>query len=239
METYDRLAPLYAQVKRRLAERISAGVLNEGDFLPPEHDLCTEMGVSRITLRRAVKELSDEGILIRQQGRGTVVARGKIHQTLVSLSGFSEAFEKDGHRVEHDVFSIDHDVADSGAGIALSPTRPSALTRFRRLISVDGRPFTLEELILDQDLHAKLFPSISSGESFFQALRATRGPAPATAERLINVGFATSDERNKLKIGRSQPVYRIEKTVFDAGNQPIAFSRLVTPTHLITYSVRC
>lgn len=239
METYDRLVPLYAQVKQRLAERISAGDLAEGDFLPPEHDLCAEMGVSRITLRRAVKELSDDGILIRQQGRGTVVARTKIRQTLVSLSGFSEAFEKDGYRVDHDVLSADLDLSDSIAETALGITRTGRLARFLRLISVEGRPFTLETLFLNQERHAALLAPIGAGESFFQALRNNGGPMPATAERLINVGFASAEERNRLEVGPSQPVYHIEKTVLDACEQPIAFSRLVTPTHLITYSLRC
>ena len=71
MDNHDRLAPLYAQVKQRLSARIESGALAEGDFLPTEPELCAEMGVSRITVRRAVKELCDEGILVRQQGRGT------------------------------------------------------------------------------------------------------------------------------------------------------------------------
>lgn len=238
MDDFDKLAPLYAQVKQRLMERISNGTLSEGDFLPTEPELCEEMDVSRITIRRAVKELCDEGILIRQQGRGTIVARGKFRQTLVSLSGFSETFEKGGHRVDHNVLACDTDISDAIAEQVLSANGTGTLTRLQRLISVDERPFTLETLFLDQRHLAPVIEPVRAGASFFQTLRDIDGPIPASAERLINVGFATTDERRHLVIGPSQPVYRIDKTIYDSGQRPISYSRLVTATHLITYSVR-
>ena len=59
----------------RLRAAIEGGVLAEGAFLPSEAELCAQFGVSRITLRRAVSDLCAAGLLLRQQGRGTVVTR--------------------------------------------------------------------------------------------------------------------------------------------------------------------
>lgn len=233
MEDVDKLAPLYAQVKQRLMTRITEGTLSEGDFLPAEPELCEEMGVSRITLRRAVKELCDEGYLIRQQGRGTVVARRRIEQRLVSLSGFAEAFEAEG-RVSHQVLNVTRDAQDGGAAVL----GPGPLLRIDRLISVDDRPLTLESLFLDVSLMADVIGPVTAGASFFRTLRDTGGPQPEAAERILSVDFATSSERRHLGVGATQPVWRIDKTVLAAGDRAIAFSRLVTPTHLITYSMR-
>ena len=229
----DKLAPLYAQVKQRLMTRITEGTFSEGDFLPTEPELCDEMGVSRITLRRAVKELCDEGFLLRQQGRGTVVARRRIEQRLVSLSGFSEAFEAEGG-VSHKVLSITTDARDDKAAVL----GPGLLLRIDRLISVGDRPLTLESLFIDASLMADVIGPVSAGASFFRTLRDTGGPQPEAAERILNVGFATPPERGHLGVGATQPVWRIDKTVLAADDRPIAFSRLVTPTHLITYSMR-
>ncbi|RYH12280.1 GntR family transcriptional regulator [Tropicimonas sp. IMCC6043] len=235
MATNDNIAPLYAQVKQSLAERIADGEFGEGDFLPPEPDLCAELGVSRITLRRAVGELCDEGLLIRQQGRGTVVARRKVRQTLVSFSGFSDAFQAEGD-VRHEIIGFDERARDDTAEALLEA---GPLARVDRLISVDGRKFTLETLYLDSAAMAGVIGPIRAGGSFFQALRDSGGPEPSAADRILNVSFATPAERRLLGIGPTQPVFRIDKTVRDAKGAVISFSRLVTPAHLITYSLSC
>jgi DNA-binding GntR family transcriptional regulator len=238
MTDLDRLVPLYAQVKQRLAERIRSGALAEGEFLSPEPELCAEFGVSRITIRRAVAELCDEGLLIRQQGRGTIVAPAKMQQTLVSLSGFSDAFAASGRPVRHLVLSADTGVSDAAAEAVLGASAAGRLACFLRLITVEDRPLTLETLYLDAGRYPDIVAPVSAGTSFFQTLRDKGGPRPAAADRIINVGFATTEERRHLQIGAWQPVYRIDKTLFGDCNEPIAWSRLVTPTHLITYSLR-
>lgn len=233
---YDNRAPLYAQVKLHLRERIDG--MRDGEFLPPEPDLCTEFGVSRITLRRAVKELGDEGLLIRQQGRGTVVARRKIEQTLVSLSGFADAMDGSGRAVRHRVLEVAGALDDAAAQGVLGPQSAGRQTRILRLITVDDQPLTLETLYLDTGPLAGIVALVAAGGSFFQALRQTGGPAPAAAERAINVGFATGDERRHLQVGPWQPVFRVDKTILAADGQPIAWSRLVTPANLVTYTTR-
>lgn len=234
MDSADKLAPLYARVRQTLLDRIEVGIWAEGDFLPTEPELCAEMGVSRITIRRAVKELCDEGLLIRQQGRGTVVARHKVQQTLVSLSGFSDSFEAEGP-VTHTVHAVTESDGDTAARAALGTRAP---TRIDRLIAVNGRPFTLEALFLDPARTGAAIGPVQDGASFFQTLRQMGGAQPASAERILNVGFANPAERRLLQIGPTQPVFRIDKTLRDDEGQPLAFSRLVTPTHLISYSLR-
>ena len=66
--------PLYEQLRVALRERLDSGVLDPGERLPSEAELCRKYGVSRITVRRAVDELVEEGILERRQGKGTFVA---------------------------------------------------------------------------------------------------------------------------------------------------------------------
>ncbi len=235
MTRFDPLAPLYAQVRQTLEERIGSGALQEGDFLPPEPQLCAELGVSRITLRRAVGELCEAGLLVRQQGRGTVVARRKVPLTLVSLSGFADAFDVPGRALRHVILEAAPEAADPPAEAILGA---APLARLLRLITLDGRALTLETLLFDPERLPGVFGPVARGASFFQTLRQTGGPAPEAAERLINVGFAQSAERRHLNIPQSQPVFRIDKTILDANGTALAVSRLVTPANQVTYSLR-
>lgn len=238
MEQRDRLTPLYEQVRRAILAEIDSGARPEGSFLPAEPELCAAYGVSRITLRRALSELVAEGRLIRQQGRGTLVAPRKVQQTLISLSGFSEIVESLGRTASHRVLALQDAPRDPEAGEIAERLGAAALVRFDRLLQIDGRPRTLEALWFDRLRLAPVIEPVAQGGSFFAALREQADANPASAERRIDVGFATAPEREVLEVTPSQPVYRIEKTVFGRDGKALALSRLVTPCHLVTFIVR-
>lgn len=231
----DALIPLYEQVRRRILAEIDSGRLSEGSFLPPEPDLCASHGVSRITLRRAIGELCAEGRLIRQQGRGTLVAPRKVRQTLVSLSGFSETIEGMGRRSGHRILGREDHPPLQGAALRLGSGAP---IRFLRLLEVDNLPMTLETLWFDAARFPGVVSKVAAGGSLFAALRETAGVLPASAERQIDVGFASHDEREIFGISAALPVYRVEKITCDAANRVIAVSHLVTPCHLVSFHIK-
>lgn len=234
-QAFDNLSPLYEQVARRLLADVEAKRLAEGQFLPPEPELCDRFGVSRITVRRAISDLCDQGRLIRQQGRGTLVAPRKVTQTLVSLGGFSEMFQ--GRGVKRVV--IDHHRGEIEPKVALKLGLPETtrLHRFLRLIHANDVPMTLETLFIEAGRFPGLDEKLLSGQSFFSALRDDYDIQLGGAERTIDVGYADAEEQRSLGVAAVQPMYRMDKTVFTAARAPISFSRLVTPTHLVTFTV--
>lgn len=235
MDEDGRMLPLYARVRQSILGAIEAGQFAPGDFLPPEPELMAQFGVSRITLRRAIGELCDEGRLQRQQGRGTLVLAPKLRQTLVALTGFSETMDGLGRKAGHRVLRQE---AAPGDPEIRQRLEAAALIRFDRLLEDDGRPMTLEALWFDAARFPAVVAPVAAGGSFFAALRDLAGVVPAHAERQIDVGFASPAERAVLGISTAQPVYRIEKTVIGPDGQPLALSRLVTPGHLVTYTVK-
>ena len=235
MEKPADLLPLYEKVRRAILAGIESGQFAEGGFLPPEPELMSLYGVSRITLRRAIGELCKDGRLLRQQGRGTVVMPAKVRQTLVSLSGFSETMDGLGRKAGHRILSRQD---NPDAPLIRDRLRAKSLIRFDRLLEDNGRPMTLETLWFDPSCFPEVVDSVADGGSFFAALRDREGIAPAHAERQIDVGLASSGEREILAINSAQPVYRIEKIVTDAAGRPLALSQLVTPSHLVTYMIK-
>ncbi len=227
--------PLYERVRRTILADIESGRFAPGSFLPGEPELMAQFQVSRITLRRAISELCAEGRLQRQQGRGTLVLARKVQQTLVSLSGFSETLEGLGRRPGHRILARDDTVVAPAIAARLNA---ASLIRFDRLLEDDGRPMTLEALWFDALRFAPVIDRVSTGASFFAALRELSGIVPAHAERQIDVGFATAAERAVLGISAAQPVYRIEKIVLDGAGRPLALSHLVTPGNLVTYTLK-
>ena len=85
------VVPLYKQILKILSDRIADGVWGPGEKLPPESALMQEFGVSRITVRAAIEELTDSGVLVRSQGKGTFVAAPKSTYKANDIIGFTRS----------------------------------------------------------------------------------------------------------------------------------------------------
>jgi GntR family transcriptional regulator len=82
--------PLYSQVRERLRERIADGTYAPQARLPSESEIGALLGVSRITVRQALGDLQNEGVIVKVPGKGTFVAETRPSQELARLEGFGE-----------------------------------------------------------------------------------------------------------------------------------------------------
>lgn len=89
--------PIFQRIKDYLLAEIHAGRWTEGDAIPSEQALARQFGVSRMTVNRAVRELTDEQILARVQGSGTYVAQQKYQATLVEIKSIADEIRARGH----------------------------------------------------------------------------------------------------------------------------------------------
>ena len=88
--------PLYKQLVQAVSEGIRKGQYPEGSRLPSEQELSELYGVSRITVRAALKELAADGLVVRRQGKGTYVGRVKLRRDLAMATSFSDACREQG-----------------------------------------------------------------------------------------------------------------------------------------------
>lgn len=89
--------PIFQRIKDHLLAQIGAGVWKEGDVIPSEQALVKQFGVSRMTVNRAVRELTAEQVLTRRQGSGTYVAQQKYQSTLLQIKSIAEEVRARGH----------------------------------------------------------------------------------------------------------------------------------------------
>jgi GntR family histidine utilization transcriptional repressor len=90
--------PIFQRIKDYLLGEIAAGRWKEGDVVPSEQALVRQFGVSRMTVNRAVRELTAEQVLVRRQGSGTYVAPQKIQANLVDIRSIADEIRARGHR---------------------------------------------------------------------------------------------------------------------------------------------
>ena len=99
--------PMFARIKAWLLTEIQSGRWKEGDLIPSEQALVKEFGVSRMTVNRAVRELSAEQVLTRRQGAGTYVAAQKFHATLLEIKSIADEVRSRGHHYQSELHQLD------------------------------------------------------------------------------------------------------------------------------------
>jgi len=210
--------PLYLQLKAALEERIRTGALSPGQALPSERKLAEELGISRLTVRRALDELVAGGVLTRKQGSGTYVTP-RVEQPLSVLSGFSEDMRARGMEPGSRWVRREAGQATPTEAMTLAPGEP--VVRLLRVRTADGRPMAVEHAVIP----AKFLPDPEAvEESLYQVLRA-RGLVPARALERIRAVAATDRVASLLGVPEGTPVLYIERVSYLADGTPLEFTR--------------
>ena len=215
--------PRYEQLYRHIAAAISTGDLQSETQLPPERDLAEIAQVSRVTVRKAVAQLVEDGVLEQRRGAGTFVRtpRTKLDYHLSTLVSFTEYMRQRGKTSSSKIISrgLFAPIPDEQIALGLSST--DRVARVERLRSADGIPMALEWSSLPQDI----LPNPDLVEtSLYDVLRA-QGCAPTRAvQRITAVNLPTS-EAHLLNLAEGAAVLRIDRTGYLPSGRPIEYTR--------------
>src|SRR5258706_10861097 len=142
--------PLYEQIKILLTQSLVAGEWKPGEAIPSEMELAARFRVSQGTVRKAIDELASEHILMRRQGKGTFVAS---HNEPSYQYRFLRVTPDSGEK-PHPLnlfFDLERAKAHGEAARALGLKAGAAGVGFKRVMSFDGRPMILDEIVFAAD----------------------------------------------------------------------------------------
>ncbi|MDP1027653.1 GntR family transcriptional regulator [Sphingomonas sp. KR1UV-12] len=140
---HDNPAPLYVQLQQLLRDAIQKQVLAPSEAIPPERDLAAEYDVSRITVRKAIAGLVEEGLLTRRRGAGTFVAT-RVEKVFSRLSSFSEDMLSRGRTPSSQWISRTSGSVTPEEAMALGLSPGAPVWRFQRIRFADEIPMALE-----------------------------------------------------------------------------------------------
>lgn len=142
----DDPAPLYLRLEGAIRDAVAAGTLAPGDALPAERELAAELGISRVTVRKALAGLVAAGLLVQRRGSGTYVAQPprKVEQPLTRLTSFTEDIRTRGYVPTVRVLSavVTPPTPEEAAVLGLGPDE--LVSRIARLRLADGVPMAIE-----------------------------------------------------------------------------------------------
>jgi GntR family transcriptional regulator len=212
------MVPHYQQLEDQLLEAIAAGRLHPGDPLPSERELSETLGISRMTVRRALTNLEGRGRLRSQVGKGWYVSSAKIEQDLHQLTGFSADMRALGFAVKSEVldfFKISADEQLAG-GLGISAGAPVFVLRRRRFL--DDEPIGLELVRVTERVCPGLDQFDFNHDSLYRVMREEYGLTLACAVQQIEASQADWGEATLLRIAEGTPVLRSTRVVYSPEN---------------------
>jgi DNA-binding GntR family transcriptional regulator len=212
--------PLYHQLAEQLMAAISDGTLRPGDPFENELALAGRLGMSRPTVRRAIAELVNQGLLVRRRGIGTTVANQMVHRR-VELTSLYEDLQREGRSPRTDVISLETDAVDPRAADALGLPPDTPLVAIVRLRYAGDVPLAIMRNWLPpscDDLTAGQLVN----DGLYAVLRA-RGIRPVVARQRIGARNPTAAERRTLKMHRSEPLVTMTRSAYDADGEAVEF----------------
>lgn len=219
--------PLWVQAADHIAGQIADGTLRPGMRLPPERELCERLGISRVTLRKALGRLIEDGLLSPSHGRGWYVAESAETERdwPNSLESFTETARRMGLTPTSDVLTAEIRPAtlDQADLLSIAPGTPLfTLERVRRL---DGVPIAVDSTLVP----AALVPGVADADFRSRSLYDTlveAGIEFARADATIEAREADGPLAGRLGIQEGKPVLVMHQLVVDRGNRPLFSSTI-------------
>lgn len=216
--------PRYHVLKETLRLEIQNGLYRPGECIPSEKELQERFQVSRTTVRRAIKELADEGLLDPQPGRWTFVRTPKLSSSLRRLWGFHEEMTTLGFQPSVETLSVDKIRADKILAAKLDVPEGARLWRLVRLQKIDDEPMALltaYHVVSHVPALGQMLDVVSS--SAYRIL-GNSGIVLAKAEEALEAILIKSDEAKLLAVKAGHPGLHIERISYDQLDRVVEYS---------------
>ncbi|MEY2957548.1 MAG: hypothetical protein RLZZ01_116 [Actinomycetota bacterium] len=219
--TLNRLSPipLYHQLAAQLKDAISAGTLPKGTFLGNELVLADQWQVSRPTVRRAIQDLVDDGLLVRRRGIGTQVVNDVVRRPF-TLTSLHDDLASSGRRPSTTVVSIEHLRAPSDVAEALGLRTGTKVVHTVRLRSADTQPLAVLSNWLPVEFGGDLTVELLEDRGLYTILR-ERGVRPHYAVQRLGARAAGEVEASLLDVSMGAPLVTMWRAMQDDTGRPV------------------
>ena len=207
--------PLWHQVEQSIREAITSGAWAPGSQLPGEEALCVQLGVSRITIRHALANLVNQGLLRREHGRGTFVRSARLVAGARGLTSFTEEMAALGMVATTTLLGVGVAPASRTVADALEIDGDAPVMQVRRLRLGDGEPIGVQTAHLRLDRVPGLDAETLGDSSLYDVLRERYGITPVVADETYRVATAGSEAALLLHVKRGVPVFMVTRVTSD------------------------
>lgn len=230
----DNGLPYYIQIYNEIRKRIVSKVYLPNQPIPSENELVNEFGVTRATVRNAIKRLQNEGLIVTEKGRGSYVNQPKIEQSLFKFYSFGRDYSEFN---KNSVLLGVNNIYDVEIQNALNLTGNQRIKQITRIRKLDNIPVIVE----DSYIPASIVPDIEIYDleniSIYDLLENNYGYHISRAKEFLDTCITDSYYSGLLEIDTGKPVFIIKRITYDLSDKPIEFRVSVIRSDKFTFSV--
>lgn len=209
--------PLYRRLSGALAREMQEGGTEA--LLPSERRLARDLGISRVTVRRAFDELASEGLVQRRRGARTA-ASARVEKRLSSLTGFSEELHQRGLQPGQRWLSRETVLPTPSEALALDLAPGDRIARLERVRLADDRPIAIERAAVP----LSVLPDPGRVTASLYAVLKAQGVPPVRGVQRIRAGLMSARDAKLLESRPGAPLLIVERRCFGADNRPVEFT---------------
>lgn len=227
---------LYLQLETELKQAILDGKYGVGERIPTEQELCQSFGMSRITVRRAVQDLVEEGLLSKVQGRGTFVAVPK--HVLGSTESLGRGFggtDPDNHGTHRLILEKSAEHADKELAGILGISTGDDIFYIRRLIVEEEYPMAIDNLFVAAALFPDFFALLLDDVSFYRLIDEHYQYEFGNESLTLDASTARGDEGQLLQCPTGSPLFILRKSMARADGRILHYSKSIIRADRVSY----
>lgn len=221
--------PLYSQLKELILEKINSGEYSEDSKIPSELEYCEMYDISRPTVRQAITELTNGGILYKVKGRGTFVAKSKSLFDIKRYTGFTDSILDSHEPGKKNIISMKmipnpetKKVEEAFSNIH-SIIQKSGLFKLVYTSLHDDDVMSLSISFIPVEMFPNLIDDIKSMKPSYDIFKGKYALVPFKTKSMLEVVYTDQADARYLHVQPGQPLIKIENTLYSKSGQPVEF----------------
>jgi len=215
--------PLYSQLKNLIIEKIARGEFAEESKIPSEQELCEMYDISRPTVRQAISELTNSGILYKQKGRGTFVSKSKTTINVKDYSGFTDSILDSMNPGHQNIISIN--TVNSSQFVKLESifSQKSDFAEVKYLSTKDNYILALNVSYIPLNLFPDIIQALKEKKPSYDIMKGKYPFLPVKTKSSLDIIYTEQSDAQYIQVQTGQPLIRIENVLYSKSGQVVEY----------------
>ena len=220
--------PLYSQLKYLIIKKIESGEYPGESKIPSEQELCEQYDISRPTVRQAISELTNNGYLYKEKGKGTFVAKSKSKVDIKNFTGFTDSILDSQSPGHHDILSLrvvnqkDTPCLENVFGTA-GHLHQSGFAEIKFVSTENNGILSYNVSFIPLALFPEIIEDIKAQKPSYDILRGKYPLIPVRTKSTLEVIYTDQSEAQFLQVQPGHPLIKVENLLYSKSGQPVEF----------------
>lgn len=234
----EKLIPRYYQIYEDLYKLIEEGKFEDGDKFPSDNELVSRYSVSRGTIREAIRLLFQQGLLVRQQGKGTFVTKNKMEQDAKRLMGFTELMKTYGITPSAVIIEKNVKFPNPHVKNVLHLSDEQKIVKIKRLRFGNNEPLIIERSYFVHNLFKEIEKEDFENDSIYRILYEKTNIRLGEAKQSIEAITLISDDAKLLKIPTGSPALLLKRIIKTTKDEYFQYSEDIYRTDKLNFTIK-